>query len=82
MNGALMSYYWDIQGDVISHWTKGAKYISKFSADNTILAGMWRSAEEEKKKAGNTYDAIITRILGSYCFISSIRIQTLFSKIN
>jgi len=55
-------YYWDVQGDVVTHWTEGAKYTGRFSDDGNVLSGSWRSEEGAKQTPGNTYDATMTRV--------------------
>jgi hypothetical protein len=55
-------YYWDVQGDVVAHWTKGSRYTGRFSKDGNILSGGWRPEEGAKKTPENTYDATMTRL--------------------
>jgi hypothetical protein len=54
-------YQWDVQGSVVTHWTKGSKYTGTLSKDGNILSGGWRP---EKGKGGpeNTYDATMIRV--------------------
>ena len=49
-----------MQGDTVTHWTKGSKYTGRFSEDGTILAGGWRPDEDGSDDV--TYDAIMTRV--------------------
>ena len=63
ISGTPIPYYWDVQGDIVTHWTKSAKYTGEFSEDNTVLSGGWRPEKGEKETPGNTYDAVMTRIL-------------------
>ena len=55
-------YYWDVQGDVVTHWTKGSKYTGRFSKDGNILSGGWRPEEGVESTPQNTYDATMTRV--------------------
>ena len=55
-------YYWDVQGDVVTHWTEGAKYTGRFSEDGNVLSGGWRPDEGVESTSGNTYDATMTRV--------------------
>lgn len=55
-------YYWDVRGNIVEHWTKGAKYTGKFSADGNTLSGGWRPTGHERKTPGNTYDVVMTRV--------------------
>jgi hypothetical protein len=54
-------YQWDVQGNVVTHWTKGSKYTGTLSKDGNILSGGWRP---EKGKGGpeDTYDATMIRV--------------------
>lgn len=63
MGGVSLQYWWDVQGDTVTHWTEGLKYTGTFSADGTILSGGWR-AEGSEESPGNTYDATTIRIDG------------------
>lgn len=62
MEGVPAAYYWDVQGDVVTHWTKGSKYTGTFNADGTILAGGWRADEGNDGEEGATYDAIMVKV--------------------
>ena len=57
-----MLYHWDVQGDVVTHWTSGSKYTGSFNEDGTILAGGWRPDAGVEQNDGNTYDATMTRV--------------------
>jgi len=54
-------YYWDVRGNVVKHWTKGAKYSGEFSEDGNTLSGGWRPIGRQKKTQGNNYNAVMTR---------------------
>ena len=62
MNGVPLQYWWDVQGDVVTHWTEGAKYTGRFSDDGNTLSGGWRPEEGHETTAGNTYDAVMIRV--------------------
>ncbi len=51
-------YYWNIEGDVVTHGTKGSIYRGTFNEDSTVLTGGWRPEEGQD---GVTYDAIMTK---------------------
>jgi hypothetical protein len=55
-------YHWDVQGDVVTHWTEGSTYTGTFSADGTTLSGGWRPEHDTAESAGNAYDAVMTRV--------------------
>jgi hypothetical protein len=55
-------YYWDVQGDVVTHWTEGSKYTGRFSKDGNVLSGGWRPEEGVERTHENTYDATMTRV--------------------
>jgi hypothetical protein len=54
--------HWDVRGNIVKHWTKGAKYTGKFSADGNTLSGGWRPTGHERKTPGTTYDVVMTRV--------------------
>jgi hypothetical protein len=62
MDGNPSTYHWDVQGDVVTHWTEGAKYTGTFSDDGNVLAGGWRPDPGVESNPGNTYDAIMIRV--------------------
>src|ERR1700694_4107163 len=39
LGGVPMRYYWNVEGDVVTHWTEGSKYTGTFNAEGTILSG-------------------------------------------
>ena len=62
MGEVAARYYWDVQGDVVTHWTKGSKYTGRFSMDGNVLSGGWRPEEGMERTPENTYDATMTRV--------------------
>jgi hypothetical protein len=62
MSGEPLPYCWDVQGDVVTHWTEGSKYTGTFNEDGTILAGGWRPDEGIEETTGNAYDATMIRV--------------------
>ncbi len=61
LGGNPRRYYWDVEGDVVTHWTEGAKYTGTFNADGTILSGGWRPDEGKEGPDNVAYDAIMIR---------------------
>lgn len=61
MGSKPLSYTWNIKGNNVTHWTKGAKYTGTFSEDGKILKGSWK-AEGTEKTAANTYDATMIKV--------------------
>src|SRR5262249_41258222 len=61
-SGVPLVYHWDVQGNVVTHWTEGSKYTGTLSADCTILAGGWRPGKGITATATNTYDATMIRV--------------------
>ncbi len=59
MSGAVLPYYWDIQGSTVTHWTETHKYIGTFSDDSQTLTGGWRPLDGSGDVA---YDAVMTRV--------------------
>jgi hypothetical protein len=62
MEGITRAYFWDVQGDVVTHWTEGSKYTGTFSDKGNTLAGGWRPAPGVEQNGGNTYDATMIRV--------------------
>lgn len=62
MDGTPLQYAWDVQGNVVTHWTKGAKYTGTFNEDFSVLEGGWRPEEGEEPNPGNNYDATMIRL--------------------
>jgi len=61
--GSPSRYYWDVRGNVVKHWTKGARYSGKFSEDGNTLSGGWRPSGHQRKTQVNNYDTIMTRVV-------------------
>jgi hypothetical protein len=59
MSGAVLPYYWDIQGNTVTHWTETHKYTGTFSGDGRTLTGGWRPLDGTGDVA---YDAVMTRV--------------------
>jgi hypothetical protein len=62
MDGTPLVYHWDITGNSVTHWTKGAKYTGEFSEDGTVLSGGWRPEDGQESSGSTAYDAIMTRM--------------------
>jgi hypothetical protein len=62
MGGVPAAYYWDVQGDVVTHWTTGSKYTGTFNEDGTVLTGGWRAEEGNEGEEGATYDATMVKV--------------------
>jgi hypothetical protein len=39
MGEVAARYCWDVQEDVVTHWTEGSKYTGRFSKDGNVLSG-------------------------------------------
>lgn len=63
MAGDPLPYKWDVQGDLVTHWTKGSKYTGTFSKDGKALSGGWRPDAGIEPTAGNAYDATMTKVM-------------------
>jgi hypothetical protein len=55
-------YYWDVVGDVVTHWTEAATYTGTFSADGKVISGGWRPKEGMASEGNAAYDATMTRV--------------------
>lgn len=64
MEGEPARYYWQVQGNRVTHWTKGSKYTGTFSKDGQTLSGGWRPDKGIKDTAGSSYAAVMTRANG------------------
>ena len=64
MGGVPLRYQWDVQGDIVTHWTQGSKYTGTFSEDGTILSGGWRPEEGKEDPENAAYDATMVRVDG------------------
>ena len=64
MAGVPAPYEWDVQGNVVTHWTEGSKYTGTFSEDGNILSGGWRPEEGKEGSENAAYDATMTRMDG------------------
>ncbi len=62
MSGNVLPYQWDVQGNIVTHWTKGAKYTGTLSEDGNTLDGGWRPDEGAEITDGAAYDATMTRV--------------------
>ncbi len=58
-------YYWDVVGNVVTHWTEAATYTGTFSEDGKIISGGWRPKEGMASEGNAAYDATMTRVDGS-----------------
>ena len=62
LGGVPSRYHWDVRGNLVEHWTEGARYTGRFSKDGNRLSGGWRPAKGKKRMSGNTYDATMFRM--------------------
>jgi hypothetical protein len=62
MSGTVLQYQWDVQGNIVTHWTKGAKYRGTLSEDGKTLVGGWRPDEGVEVTDGAAYDATMIRV--------------------
>lgn len=61
MDGAPATYFWDVQGSTVTHWTTGSKYTGTLSDDGRILAGGWRPDRGSEGQDSPAYDATMIR---------------------
>ena len=64
MAGVPAPYEWDVQGNVVTHWTEESKYTGTLSEDGNILSGGWRPEEGKEGPENVAYDATMTRMDG------------------
>ena len=46
MSGTVLPYQWNVEGNIVTHWTEGSKYTGTFSEDGNTLAG-WHSIRRD-----------------------------------
>lgn len=61
LGGEPGTYWWDVRGNAVTHWTKEARYTGILSEDGNTLSGGWRPMEG-KGNAASAYDAVMTRV--------------------
>ncbi len=64
MAGVPAPYEWDVQGNVVRHWTEESKYTGTLTEDGNILSGGWRPEEGKEGPENVAYDATMTRVDG------------------
>ena len=62
MGGSVLQYYWDVQGNTVTHLDESSTYTGTLSEDGKTLSGGWRPKEGEKESPENAYDAVMTRV--------------------
>jgi len=62
MSGTVLPYQWNVEGNIVTHWTEGSKYTGTFSEDGNTLAGGWRPDEGTEVTDGTAYDATMVRV--------------------
>lgn len=62
MGGTPLPYYWDVQGNIVTHWMEDSTYTGTFSEDGNILSGGWRPEEGKEGPENAAYDAIMVRV--------------------
>ena len=62
MDGDVLPYSWDVQGNTVMHSDASSKYTGTLSKDGQTLSGGWRPKEGEQESPKNSYDAIMTRV--------------------
>ena len=62
MDGKVLPYSWDVQGNTATHSDASSKYTGTLSEDGRTLSGGWRPKEGEQESPENSYDALMTRV--------------------
>ena len=67
MSGDISPYYWDVQGDTVTHWMETSKFTGTLSADGRTLTGGWRPLPGQQSAGtvgedDDNYDVVMTRI--------------------
>lgn len=62
IDGAPARYWWNVQENVVTHWTDGSKYTGSFGDDGTTLIGGWRPDPGKEGPENIAYDATMTRV--------------------
>jgi hypothetical protein len=61
MDGKVLPYSWNIQGNIVIHSDLTSQYTGTLSEDGKTLTGGWRSNAGEQPSDENSYDAIMWR---------------------
>ena len=62
LDGNVLPYSWNIEGNTVTHSDKTSKYTGTISEDGQTLSGGWRPKKGEQESPENSYDAIMTRV--------------------
>ncbi len=62
MSGDVLSYEWDIRGNILIHSGLGATYRGTISEDGNTITGGWRPNEGTPTTDGTAYDAVMVRV--------------------
>lgn len=62
LSGSVLPYFWDVQGNTVTHWMESSRYTGTLSADGNTLSGGWRPLAGTKASDESTYDAVMTRV--------------------
>ena len=62
MSGTVLPYQWNVQDNIVTHWTEGSKYTGTFSEDGNILSGGWRPEDGKEGPENAAYDATMVRV--------------------
>jgi len=62
VDGNVLPYSWNIQGNTVTHSDKTSKYTGTISENGQTLLGGWRPKQGEQESPENSYDAIMRRV--------------------
>jgi len=62
LDGKVLPYSWNIQGNTVTHSDKTSKYTGTISENGQTLLGGWRPKQGEQESPENSYDAIMRRV--------------------
>jgi hypothetical protein len=60
-SGEVSAYFWDVQGELVTHWMATSKYTGSLNPDGRTLTGGWRPTSPDAEP-GSAYDAVMTRV--------------------
>ena len=61
-NGINGPYYWDVQENIVSHWTEDSHFRGVLNDEGTTLTGGWKPDKGKESAINIAYEAMMTRV--------------------
>jgi hypothetical protein len=62
MGEFAVPYKWDVQDDIVTHWTEGSHFKGKLSDNGNTLTGAWEPEKGKESPENVAYEATMTRV--------------------